>query len=291
MTPREEPFLFACEGERLLGIVAHADGDADVGVLVVVGGPQYRVGSHRQFVLLARSLAEAGFPAMRFDYRGMGDATGAMRDFEAIGADVAAALAAFAERVPRLRRIVLWGLCDAASAALFRAGDDPRIAGLVLLNPWVRTEQGIARTYLRHYYLRRLFDGAAWRRLLRGETRLGASAGSLARAMGDAAGVRGTPRDAAAAPPARSPLPERMADSLARFRKDVLFVLSGDDFTAKEFRAAIDGNARWTRALEQNRVEWHAIADANHTFATRAWRDDVAAATLAWLRRVAGRPG
>ncbi len=190
MTPREEPFLFDCEGERLVGIVAHADGGADIGVLIVVGGPQYRIGSHRQFVLLARALASAGFPAMRFDCRGMGDGTGEMRDFEAIGPDIAAAVAAFAERVPRLRRIVLWGLCDAASAALFSASGDPRIAGLVLLNPWVRTEQGIARTYLRHYYLRRLFDGAAWRRILRGKSNFAASAGPLARAIGDAAGIR-----------------------------------------------------------------------------------------------------
>ncbi len=80
-----------------------------------------------------------------------------------------------------------------------------------------------------------------------------------------------------------------MADGLARFGKDVLIVLSGDDFTAKEFRAAITGNARWERALARNRVEWHEIAAANHTFATSAWRDDVAAATLEWLRRVESR--
>jgi alpha/beta superfamily hydrolase len=49
-------------------------------VLVIVGGPQYRAGSHRQFTLLARSLAEQGFAVLRFDYRGMGDSTGAMRD-------------------------------------------------------------------------------------------------------------------------------------------------------------------------------------------------------------------
>ena len=199
MTPREEPFLFDCEGERLVGIVAHADGGADIGVLIVVGGPQYRIGSHRQFVLLARALASAGFPTMRFDCRGMGDGTGEMRDFEGIGPDIAAAVAAFAARVPRLRRIVLWGLCDAASAALFNASCDPRIAGLVLLNPWVRTEQGIARTYLRHYYLRRIFDGAAWRRVLRGETKFAAAAGPLARAIGDAAGIRGRAGGTAAA--------------------------------------------------------------------------------------------
>ena len=35
---------------------------------------------------------------------------------------------------------------------------DQRITGLVLLNPWVRTDQGAAKTYLKHYYLTRLLD-------------------------------------------------------------------------------------------------------------------------------------
>src|SRR5690349_24048098 len=54
------------------------------GVLLVVGGPQYRVGSHRQFALLCRRLAGRGVPALRFDYRGMGDADGAARTFESV---------------------------------------------------------------------------------------------------------------------------------------------------------------------------------------------------------------
>jgi len=58
------------------------DRRAACGVLIVVGGPQYRVGSHRQFLLLSRRLAAEGHPVMRFDYRGMGDASGAMRGFE-----------------------------------------------------------------------------------------------------------------------------------------------------------------------------------------------------------------
>jgi alpha/beta superfamily hydrolase len=88
------------------------------GVLVVVGGPQYRVGSHRQFLLLSRRLASEGYPVMRFDYRGMGDGGGAMRSFEDVSADIGAAIEAFQRRCPSVRRIVLWGLCDAASAAL-----------------------------------------------------------------------------------------------------------------------------------------------------------------------------
>jgi len=46
------------------------------------------VGSHRQFVQLARRLAKQGYPTLRFDYRGMGDSEGVYRSFENVGPDL-----------------------------------------------------------------------------------------------------------------------------------------------------------------------------------------------------------
>ncbi|MDQ2695687.1 MAG: hydrolase 1, exosortase A system-associated, partial [Pseudomonadota bacterium] len=111
----ETAFVFACRGDELPGILHHGAAGAARGLLLVVGGPQYRVGSHRQFVLLARDLAAAGIPVLRFDYRGMGDAGGDFAGFEGVDDDIAAALDAFFARCPGLREVVLWGLCDAAS--------------------------------------------------------------------------------------------------------------------------------------------------------------------------------
>ncbi len=149
---------FVAKGEDLLGIVALLGRSRTGGVLIVVGGPQYRVGSHRQFVQLARHLAAGGAACMRFDYRGMGDGGGATRPFDEIDADVRVAVDTFFAACPRVTSIVLWGLCDGASAICFYAATDPRITGVVLVNPWVRTQVGEARTYLRHYYVRRFFS-------------------------------------------------------------------------------------------------------------------------------------
>src|SRR5690606_29744805 len=80
-----------------------------------------------------------------------------------------------------LKEVVIWGLCDGASAALLYAHRDRRVTGVVLLNPWVRTEHGIARTQLRHYYGRRFLQPSLWRKLLRGEFDVRASAASLFR--------------------------------------------------------------------------------------------------------------
>ncbi|MCK7493609.1 MAG: hydrolase 1, exosortase A system-associated [Comamonadaceae bacterium] len=128
------------------------------GVVVVVGGPQVRAGGHRQFVHLARTLAAAGHPVLRFDVRGMGDSSGALRGFEQITPDIGAAVDALLQRAPGVRRVVLWGLCDGASAALLYLHErrDPRVRGVCLLNPWVRSEASLARTHVKHYYTRRL---------------------------------------------------------------------------------------------------------------------------------------
>ena len=126
----ETPRVFACAGEQLLGIHCAPVLDArDIAVLIVVGGPQYRAGSHRQFTLLARALAGAGFASLRFDYRGMGDSDGEFRNFEAVDIDLRAATDELLHHASGCRGVVIWGLCDAASAALYYAPTDSRVLG------------------------------------------------------------------------------------------------------------------------------------------------------------------
>lgn len=286
----ETALVFACEGAELPGILHPGASDATRGVLVVVGGPQYRVGSHRQFVLLARDLAAAGIPVLRFDYRGMGDAGSEFAGFENIDADIAAAIDAFCAQLPELREIVIWGLCDAASAALFYAWRDPRIAGLALLNPWLRTEAGQARAYLRHYYLARLVNPDLWRKIGRGEFSFATALHSLAALVGQVwRGGRGSQPAAEMATavqtpePNQPPLPERMADGLRHFKGRVLLILSGDDLTAAEFRDTVKASRHWRRLLARPQVTIRELPEANHTFSRREWRDQVAAWTREWL--------
>ena len=182
----EHALRFDCEGEQLLGILALPGRDASstaahTAMLMVVGGPQYRAGSHRQFTLSARAAAAAGMPVLRFDYRGMGDSSGALRQFEGVEHDIAAAIDALQRRCPSVRSVVLYGLCDAASASLlyWDATRDPRIAAMCLLNPWVRSDAGLARVHVTHYYKQRLRDPAFWRKLLHGEVARDALGGAL----------------------------------------------------------------------------------------------------------------
>ena len=283
MIHNERAITFDCEGESLVGILSGARLPAARGVLIVVGGPQYRVGSHRQFTLLARHLAERGVPTLRFDYRGMGDSGGEARTFERVSADIRCAINQFFLEVPDLKEVVIWGLCDAASAALMYAQGDARVSGLVLLNPWVRTPQGLARVHLRHYYLSRLLQSGLWQKVVRGEFDFREAASGLGRAIADALGRRSGANES---PDAHAPFLEKMEDGLRRFRGKVLLILSGNDLTAQEFKDLVAGSDRWRRLLEGDRVIRYDLPEANHTFALRDWRDQVERWTEAWVKTI-----
>jgi exosortase A-associated hydrolase 1 len=277
MTSVEEPLVLACGPARLLAILHRPAVPRSRAVLVIVGGPQYRVGSHRQFVLLARELAAGGFPVLRFDYRGMGDSEATGVSFEDTAPDIAAAIERLLCDVPEVREVVIWGLCDGASAALLYAFTDPRVKGLVLLNPWVRTEQGEARTYLRHYYKSRFLDPAQWKRIVTGKVNLLASVRDL---VGTAqAGLSGS---RAATGKAESYV-TRMRKGMEGFEGQTLLILSGDDLTAKEFKDEVARTSEWARALGRDSVEKRELVEANHTFSRRNWRDQVAGWTRRWM--------
>ena len=282
MSYLETAFMFASAARQLPAIIATPQQPAATGVLLIVGGPQYRVGSHRQFVLLARALAAAGIRAMRFDSGGMGDAGGPLLDFEQIDADIGAAIDTFFARQPGLQQVVLWGLCDAASASLFHAWRDPRVTGLVLLNPWVRTDTGLAQAYVKHYYRQRLLSREFWGKLLGG----GVDVRSAVR--GFVAKLRQARQSAPASPlpdaDASLPLPQRMLRGLQRFDGRVLLILSGDDLTAAEFRNLVAESPEWQQQLQNPGVQVQELKQANHTFSQRDWRLQVEQWTIDWVR-------
>lgn len=278
MNSRDEALIFDCAGERLFGILSRPEAARDIGVVIVVGGPQTRVGSHRQFVLLARSLAAAGFPVLRFDVRGMGDSTGAQRSFDTLTPDIRAAVDTLQTRCPEVRKIVLWGLCDAASAILLYRDEtaDPRIAGLCLLNPWVRSEASLARTQVKHYYGRRLLQKEFWVKLASGRLNVFAAIAELLRKLGQAS-------TKAQEGPQLS-FQQRMARGLRHFDGRTLLILSGDDYTAKEFLEHVAGDAAWRGLLERADVTRIDVPGADHTFSSHEWREQVAQACMAWLK-------
>jgi uncharacterized protein len=279
----DQPVVMSCAGETLLGVISQPKEPATLGLVMVVGGPQYRVGSHRQFVLLARCLASAGFPVLRFDHRGMGDSSGERMPFDGIEEDIGVALDTLQRQCPSVQRVVLWGLCDGASAALLYSGQrhDARLAGLCLLNPWVRSEATLARTHIKHYYTSRLLEGAFWRQLWRGEYEWRASLSSLwqnLRAL----------RSESAPPVPESSFQQRMALALHHFPGQVLLLLSARDYTAKEFLECAQSDPAWRGLLQCPTLRRVDVADADHTFSRAIWRAAAEQSVLDWMRRLEG---
>jgi exosortase A-associated hydrolase 1/exosortase A-associated hydrolase 2 len=273
----ERALAFECAGERLVGVL-HAPTQARrQGVLIVVGGPQVRTGSHRQFTLLARTLAEAGIPVLRFDYRGMGDSEGAPRAFDTAAEDIRAAMDAFFAAVPELEEVALWGLCDGATASALYAAGDARVHALAMLNPWVRTEEGAARATLRHYYGRRLLDPALWKKIAGGRFDVrGAAASFLSLAASAFAPKPQAAQEAAS-------LPDRMLAALRGFGGEVLVMLSGADLTAQEFAGLPGSQPAWAALLAEPRITQKTLPKADHTCSRPEWHVQVCDWTRDWL--------
>jgi exosortase A-associated hydrolase 1 len=280
---REEAVVFQCEGASLVGILHRPEREpARIGVLVIVGGPQYRVGSHRQFVLMARSLAQSGYAVLRFDYRGMGDSDGEMRTFESVASDVRAAIDELMRNVPSLTGVALWGLCDAASVSLMYCTQDARVKGVAIANPWVRSPAGQAQSYIKHYYGQRLLQRSFWVKALTGKLHISASLADFlrklwsSRAAGKSAAEGGS-------------FIERMRHGLQKFSGPTLILMSERDLTAQEFRDLSAASADWQKALRRAGVRTIDLPGADHTFSTEGSLQLATRHSLEWLRTTASK--
>jgi len=278
MNYREIPVVFECEGDALVGIASVPPAPKSVGVLIIVGGPQYRVGSHRMFALLARTLAEQGYAAFRFDYRGMGDSSGGRRTFEDISADIACAAAAFRAQTPQVNQLVLWGLCDAASAALMSVDQLDDVVGLVLANPWVRSEQTHNQALVRYYYVNRLLGRDFWSKLFTGAIDIRSVLGEFVTRVSHV-----FRREAPTSEKAGEQFRDRMLKGWQSFRGRRLLVLSGQDLTAREFESLAATDSHWSLARADCLVSVCRIDDADHTFSIAIHRAAMVRATAAFL--------
>ena len=256
---------FACEGAQLGGTLDAAGGTT--GVLIVTGGSQTRIGSHRLFERLARALAKHGHPCFRFDRRGVGDSEGEDPDFKGSGPDLKAAADAFRAECPQLQRIAGFGLCDGATAlALF--GAEAGLQDLILANPWfVEAEAGAPPpAAIKQHYRQQLMSLEGWKRLLSGSISYRKLLKGLMKIAAPA------PADLAGEVAARlgaKPLPVRMVLS----RNDATAVAAADVWCSNGF----------TRIRARNPAPVHVESDS-HTFARSGDEEALLNAVLAALR-------
>lgn len=255
-----------CEGAALGASLDPADGRT--GLLIVTGGTQTRIGSHRMFERLAVALAREGWPCLRFDRRGVGDSEGEDSDFRGSGPDLAAAAAAFRREQPQLTRLLGFGLCDGASALALH-GSEAGLDGYLLVNPWfVEAEAGEpAAAAIRSRYKEQLLSPSGWKRLLSGSV-------SYRKIL------KGIGRIIASRP---SSLAGEIALSLGKGRVPAQLILATRDSTA------IAARAEWSspafRSVRDSNPPPVTIDSDSHTFS----RPGDEAALLAAVREALGR--
>ncbi|WP_034158595.1 hydrolase 1, exosortase A system-associated [Sphingomonas sp. ERG5] len=236
---------FPCAGETLLGTLDVAPGS--VGLLIVSGGNEIRIGAHRGMALLAARLAAAGIPVFRFDRRGIGDSSGENGGFESSADDIKAAATAFRAEVPHVTRLAAFGNCDAATAlALFH--EVAGIETLILSNPWVIEEDDDLppAAAIRARYVERLRDPGTWLRLIKG----GISFGKLFKGLLKASRSNTQEPHSLAA---------RVRRALSGHTDSVTFILARQDATAIAFADACRRHG-WA-------PQTHIIDTASHSFA------------------------
>lgn len=278
-----KPINFQCNGTPLLGMLH--EGASEVGVVIVVGGPQTRVGSHRQFVKLAHALSAAGISTLRFDTRGMGDSLGVFPSFTGLTDDINAAVNALLNTAPNVKRVTLWGLCDGASAILI--GHDkfaPQVQGFVLVNPWAHAPEVegsgassvAAQVQVKHYYAKRIMSGEFWKKLLTGGM-------NPFRAAGEFAATAKKATASSSSPASDVPFIEAMRQGWFNSTVPALVITAGDDLVAQEWLAC--GKTPAWAAPRAAPTAAHHLAEANHTFSTQAWRGQVERWTVEWIKK------
>jgi uncharacterized protein len=256
-------------GEAQLTAMLHLPkSEAKSAILMIAGGTDYRIGSHRSYVRLAMAFAAAGHAVMRLDVAGMGDSSGTYAGFERQGGDIASAIATLRQRLLPNTKIILWGQCDGASASLIGLGDSYQADGAILCNPWVRNAQTSAEQIVRHHYRHRLTSRQSWQRLLSGQTNIWRSVKNLLAALVTLSRKSGAP----------SGYFEQIITCLKSGRCPCLVVIGGDDMGGQEFRLFMEKHQ-----INGPKISLKLIDGGNHSFSSATQRQTLQNTALDWL--------
>ncbi|MER8510656.1 CocE/NonD family hydrolase [Mesorhizobium sp. M0199] len=150
--PRIERVAFASNGEQIVGEL-YLPEDLDAAKLrpaLVVTGAWMTV-KEQMPARYAREMADRGFIALTFDFRGWGESGGVRRQYEdpnAKIADIEAAVAYLATRPETDQdRIGGLGICASSGYMVTAAAENAAIKSVALVAPWLQDAEVVEQTY------------------------------------------------------------------------------------------------------------------------------------------------
>jgi pimeloyl-ACP methyl ester carboxylesterase len=140
------------DAHSLVGVLAEpSDGAAGRPTFILLNaGTLHRIGPHRVYVKIARALATAGFPVLRFDLSGLGDSLPRRDNLPYAASSVRETQEAmdFLRSADATRHFILMGLCGGADVAFRTACQEPRVVGTALVDWFAYRTAG---WYVRHF--------------------------------------------------------------------------------------------------------------------------------------------
>lgn len=150
--PRIEHVIFASHGGQIAGdlyLPEDLDATNPPPALIVTGA--WMTVKEQMPARYAREMADRGFVALTFDFRGWGESGGARRQYEdpnAKIADIEAAVAYLATR-PEIDkgRIGGLGICASSGYMVTAAAENAAIKSVALVAPWLQDAEVVEQTY------------------------------------------------------------------------------------------------------------------------------------------------
>lgn len=295
-TVQEESVRFTVASAALVGNLTVPAEPRDVGIVFVHGWSGNRSGPHGLITTLARALAQAGYPSLRFDFRGRGESEGEglAASLSTMATDLTGATTFMQQRCGA-KRIVLFGICSGGNVAIGTLPQLQDVAGLVLLSVYPFSDgdafsRDVHRTW--HYareYWRKAMRPDTWKRLVRGDVHVAQVFNVLFGHFLRKRKKKGfaEPAKPKASAPSREesrlsdkPPPKKYLVHLSK-QTPALMVYGAADPDAKAGRDYFEAYAQ----EHDLPVEFVEIPDANHNFSSVAWTSELAALALAFCDR------
>jgi pimeloyl-ACP methyl ester carboxylesterase len=170
-------------GDGLIGIYTPSAARGErPGFVLVNAGMVHRSGPNRLYVNIARQLAAAGYPVLRFDLSAIGDSiprNDALVFEKSSISETSAAMAALGKH-SGATGFVVGGICSGADVSFLTTRDNPAVIGAVLING--RGLHGVtddtgdtieaavdAGASTRYLLQKSLFNPSSWMKLVSGE--------------------------------------------------------------------------------------------------------------------------
>ncbi len=273
MNVHEKPFVFENKQQKLFGILHEPDGrQKQTAVIFLHGWGTYRIGPHRIFVEAARAFASAGFPCLRFDFRGRGESEGDVAETTLLDM-IDDAKQAVKEMLKRdgISQVVLLGLCSGGEVAVGTAASDSNVNGLVLLSTPLLGRQAVVKDDVRKTansaknYWQKLFLPVTWRKIFSFRVNYRAVFKVL---FGHFHHVTND-----------KPLKEAgLLEAFKSYKGACLFIYGG-----KDPEAYSSENAYRKVCANNGKVVFKSIPDANHNFYSVAWKQGLISQVSEWL--------